>query len=70
MICLPEAPARRRQSEDAEELFAQQCVQYRLPRFIRNFPFARAAMGRNWEMDYAWPEYQLGVEIDGSSSSA
>lgn len=48
-----------------EELFAEQCRQYRLPRFERQHMFAKALLGRQWRFDFAFPEYRIGVEIDG-----
>lgn len=28
------------------------------------YPFAKA-QGRRWRIDYAWPDYRVGVEVDG-----
>jgi len=30
-------------------------------------PFAKAARGRNWRLDFAWPDYRVGVEVDGGA---
>jgi hypothetical protein len=48
-----------------EELFASQCVAYKLPPFERQHLFAKAAIGRLWRFDFSWREYMLAVEIQG-----
>lgn len=48
-----------------EELFAAQCRAYRLPRFDQQLLFAKAALGRQWRFDFAFPDFKLAVEING-----
>jgi very-short-patch-repair endonuclease len=48
-----------------EELFAAQLAQFKNLAFVRQLLFAKAAMGRRWAFDFAFPEYKLAVEIDG-----
>lgn len=48
----------------AEDLFAQQCVTFRLPSFIRQHPFA-LGLGRKWRFDFALLDFHLAVEIEG-----
>lgn len=57
-----EAPAKKAGPED---LFASQCRSFKLPRFERQVLFAKAALGRRWAFDFAFPDYKLAVEIDG-----
>jgi len=35
-----------------------------LPPFIVQWRFAKA-VGRDWRADYGWPQFQLGLEVDG-----
>lgn len=56
-------PAAKKASH--EDLYAAQCVQYRLPPFERQHLFAKAAMGRLWRFDFSWRVYKLAVEING-----
>jgi hypothetical protein len=48
-----------------EQDFAAQVSRYRLPVPVRNFRFAADELGRQWHADFAWPEFKLGVELDG-----
>jgi hypothetical protein len=48
-----------------EDLYASQCVAYKLPPFERQHLFAKAAIGRLWRFDFCWREYMLAVEIQG-----
>lgn len=53
-------------SRTAEDEFAFQCRAYRLPDVVRQLQFAKKAMGRKWQLDFAFPEpYMLAVEIEG-----
>lgn len=63
----PEPEARKKASDKskAADLFAAQCVQYRLPPVEREHQFAKAAMGRKWAFDFCWRQYMLAVEIEG-----
>lgn len=62
----PEVPDRNaRKVSEPEELFANQCVMYRLPRVERQVLFAKQALGRRWAFDFAFPDYWVAVEIDG-----
>lgn len=56
--------------------FGMQCVRFNLPKFEREWMFAKGVElpeypkkdyphGRKWRFDYAWPQYMLAVEIDG-----
>lgn len=41
-----------------------------LPRPVRQLRFAKAALGRQWMFDFAWPELGLALEVDGGSFMA
>lgn len=45
-----------------EELFAFQLCACELPAPQRNFRFHAS---RKWEIDFAWPEFKIGMEIQG-----
>ena len=47
-----------------EDDFDFQCRAYRLPRFERQYPFAKS-LGRRWLFDFAWPERKIAIEIEG-----
>ena len=49
----------------AEELFAKQCVVYRLPVPERQLQFARATHQRGWKFDFAFRDHMVAVEIEG-----
>ena len=51
-------------NETFEREFAFQCQAYRLPSWHEQYPFA-ASLGRKFRADFAWPEYQLLVEVQG-----
>lgn len=36
------------------------------PPFEEEYPFAKSD-GRRWRIDYCWPDYRVGVEIDGGA---
>lgn len=38
-----------------------------LPRPELEHTFAKVARGRNWRLDFAWPDYRVGVEVDGGA---
>lgn len=60
------APAARTKSgSKPEELFAEQCRMYRLPRFAQQLTFAKVQLGRMWRFDFAFPDFKLAVEING-----
>lgn len=48
-----------------EDSFAQQCRLCGLPAFERQYPFAKPH--REYRADFAWPAYQLIVEINGGT---
>lgn len=54
-----------RKNASPEDLFAEQCRAYQLPRFERQLLFAKQLLGRRWMFDFAFPDYKLAVEIDG-----
>lgn len=41
-----------------------------LPRPVRQLRFAKAALGRQWMFDFAWPELGLALEVDGGTFMA
>lgn len=43
----------------------QQFAPANLPTPIPEFPFARAAYGRRWRFDVAWPEVRVALEFEG-----
>ena len=52
------------------ELETQLAAQIRdagLPEPVREYRFARAAMGRQWRLDFAWPEQRVGAEVQGGT---
>lgn len=63
-------PRRRRKGDPAleeptpEDRFAEQLALFRGLEFVRQYHFALKA-GRNWRFDFAFPRYQIAVEIDG-----
>ncbi|MGH8219958.1 MAG: hypothetical protein ACREUT_15555 [Steroidobacteraceae bacterium] len=61
--CAGQAPARP-QKLGPEELFAMQLAPFSNLRIERQCLFAKA-IGRKWRFDFAFPDYHLGVEIDG-----
>lgn len=62
---LPEAPAAISPKKKAEEMFAFHCEQFGLPKPLRGLMFAKTEFGRKWQMDFAWPQFMLFVEIEG-----
>lgn len=48
-----------------EDDFAFQVQEHRLPQITRKFLFAKQALGRRWEADFAYPDLHLLIEIDG-----
>jgi very-short-patch-repair endonuclease len=56
---------RKGSGESKEDLFDFQLRSYGLPRFERQYPFAKEATGRQWKLDFANLEYKLAVEIEG-----
>jgi hypothetical protein len=68
-----EQPAKRRQTQlgcggsilkvnKGEELFAFQAGVCNLPAHERNYRFHPT---RKWEIDFAWPQFKIGLEIQG-----
>lgn len=57
--------ARGKAGSKPEELFADQCRMYRLPRFEQQLTFAKQQLGRLWRFDFAFPDFKLAVEING-----
>lgn len=57
--------ARARKGYDAEAAFALQLKVSKLPTPERQFQPA-LDYGREWAVDFAWPDYRLIVEIDGA----
>jgi very-short-patch-repair endonuclease len=53
-----------RRSETAEDVFARQCRELRLPPVDRQVLFAKE-IGRLWRFDFAFRDYWLAVEIEG-----
>lgn len=45
-----------------EQTFAYQCIADKLPSFTQNYKFMEL---RKFELDFAWPEYKVGLEIQG-----
>jgi very-short-patch-repair endonuclease len=45
-----------------EQTFAYQCIADKLPSFVQNYMFMRE---RKFELDFAWPDYRIGCEIQG-----
>lgn len=59
-------PRRKRSgTKKPEDEFAFQCMTRKLPTFKRQYRFAKEALGRQWQFDFAFPEYQLAVELEG-----
>ena len=62
-------PARPAQNRKAEDLFGFQCKACRLPDVARQFWIEQSAypdnLRRGWRFDYAFPEFNVIVEIDG-----
>lgn len=56
----------RRERMSACELFGSQCRMGGLPQLVAELRFAKS-IGRQWRFDWAFPEYQLAVEIEGLS---
>jgi hypothetical protein len=57
----PKAPSK---SKRLHALFAAQCRAYRLPPFVSELAFAKA-IGRMWRFDFAFPQQNVAVEIEG-----
>lgn len=47
---------------ELELAFAKQLVDHRMPMPLREFKFME---GRDWRLDYAWPDFMLAVEVQG-----
>lgn len=45
-----------------EQTLAYQCIADKLPPFVQNYVFLEH---RKFEIDLAWPEYRVGVEVNG-----
>jgi very-short-patch-repair endonuclease len=45
-----------------EQTLAYQCIADKLPSFVQNYIFMKE---RKFELDFAWPEYRCGIEIQG-----
>lgn len=57
---------------DGEVLLAQHIAFQKpyLPMPVRELQFAKAAMGRLWRFDFAWPDLMFAVEIEGGQFMA
>ena len=49
-----------------ERALADQLHAAGLPPYERELEFAKAAMGRRWRFDFAWPAAKLAVEVQGA----
>lgn len=58
---IPEAQAKR----TAQDLFIEQCRAHHLPIPVRDYRFAKASTGRQFEADAAFLEFKLIVEVQG-----
>lgn len=58
---LPESEEKR----TAQDLFLEQCRAHHLPTAVRDYRFAKASTGRQFEADAAFLEFKLIVEIQG-----
>ena len=47
-----------------EDDFAFQIAAAQLPQPVREYQFART-IGRKWRFDFAWPFYELAIELEG-----
>lgn len=56
----------KQRGEIAKQVFPDLCVQNGLPRPDTEFRFTTK---RKWRMDYAWPKYMVGLEVDGGTWS-
>jgi len=54
-----------RKRSHLELLFERHIRDARLPAPEIEYPFAKEALGRKWESDFAWPELRLLVEVEG-----
>lgn len=55
----------RRERLTPEEMFALQCRGRKLPAFVQQCLFAKEALGRRWQFDFAFTQYKVAVEIEG-----
>lgn len=46
----------------ANQTFLRLCAAWKLPAPVVEHKFCE---GRHWRMDYAWPAYSIGLEVDG-----
>ncbi len=53
------------QMSDLEDELLRQMREAGLPEPIREFKFAKEAMGRQWRMDFCWPDKLVAVEVEG-----
>lgn len=69
-----ESAAKESVKKRAENAFAQQCEQYRLPTFVRQFALLKSLqtprkdlkpIPKVWRYDFMFPAYKLIVEVDG-----
>jgi hypothetical protein len=52
-------------SEQLHAKFLRDCTLHGLPAPIAEHQFAKAALGRRWEFDFCWPQFNVAVEIEG-----
>jgi len=52
-----------------ERTFQFYCRALKLPDPVTGLRFAKEAMGRKWEFDFAWPEHKVAVECEGGTWS-
>lgn len=55
----------KQQKSSKEDLFDFQLRSFSLPKFERQYMFAKEALGRYWKFDFANIEYKIAVEIEG-----
>jgi hypothetical protein len=48
-----------------EDDFDYQLRSQEFPSYVRQHRFAKEAIGRGWQFDFAWVQYKLAVEIEG-----
>ena len=50
---------------ELEQEFEFQLKLFEFPKWEREYMFAKEELGRRWRLDFAWPDYKIGVEIEG-----
>ena len=59
---LQNLPVARANRLAGEETFAWWCERLKLPKPVRNFRFHKT---RRFEIDWAWPDLRMGIDIQG-----